>query len=112
MRPHAFVRILYLALMALQVVWHGLLPEPSGNRNWLIALAAAVPLVFPLPGILAGRIRSMTWGGYLLVIYFTAGVMEVWSNPPQRLPAVLQVVLVLLYVAALVWLARRDKMAP
>jgi len=108
MRPQAFVQILYLALMALQLVWHGLLPEPGGNRNWVIALAAVLPLVILLPGILAGRIRSMTWGGYLLVIYFTAGVMETWSNPPQRVPAVSQVALVLLYVAALLWLARRD----
>lgn len=112
MRPQALVLGSYLALLALQVIWHGLLPEPGGNGNWTLALLAVVPLAIPLPGILAGRVRSMTWGGYVLVIYFTAGVMEAWSNPPQRVAAVAQVALVLLYVTALVWLVRRDKRAP
>lgn len=107
MKPQALVQIFYLALLAFQVAWHALLPEPGGNRNWMIALAALLPLLFPLPGILAGRVRSMTWGGYVLVLYFTFGVMEVWSNSLQRVPALTQVVLVIFYVVSLVWLARR-----
>ena len=102
------MQIFYLAVMALQVTWHALLPEPGGNRNWMIALATVLPLFIPLSGILAGRVRSMTWGGYMLVFYFTLGVMEAWSNPLQRIPALTQVALVLFYVASLVWMVRRN----
>jgi uncharacterized membrane protein len=44
----------------------------------------------------------MVWGGYLVVLYFVVGVMEAWSNPPQRFLALLQVGLTLLYVMLLV----------
>ena len=97
----------YLAVLILQPVWHGLLPPPHGNHNFWLALIATLPLVLPLRGILAGSIRSMTWGGYLVVLYFVIGVMEAWSNPPQRIPAVLQISFTLLYVTSLVLLTRR-----
>jgi uncharacterized membrane protein len=53
----------------------------------------------------------MTWGGYLLVLYFVIGIMEAWSNPSQRWAAVSQVVLSLLYVLFLVLLTRRQSAA-
>ena len=91
---HAGVALAYLALLFLQPVWHALLPTPLGAESWWLALVATVPLLFPLRGILKGSIRSMTWGGYLLVLYLVVGIMEAWSNPPQRLPALLQTALV------------------
>ena len=87
----------YMALLLLQITWHGLLPEPTGAQNWILALVASLPLLLPLAGIAAGRMRSMTWGSFLAVLYFVIGVMEAWSNPAQRIPAVIQVVLSLAY---------------
>lgn len=110
-KPRQLVAVPYLAVFVLQGVWHGLLPGPSGNRSWTLAMLAALPLVLPLAGILAGRVRSMTWGGYLLVLYFIVGVMEAWSNSAQRAPALAQVTLVLLYVGCLVWFIRRNRAA-
>jgi uncharacterized membrane protein len=97
----------YLATVILQPVWHGLLPAPQGRHDWLLALCATLPLLLPLRGIVAGRIRSMTWGGYLLVFYFVIGVMEAWSNPAQRGPALLQAALTVFYVICLTVLTRR-----
>ena len=91
---HAGVALAYLALLFLQPVWHALLPTPLGAESWWLALVATVPLLLPLRGVLKGNIRSMTWGGYLLVLYLVVGIMEAWSNPPQRLPALLQTALV------------------
>ena len=87
---HTAVALAYLALLILQPTWHAFLPTPLGAESWVLALVATVPLLFPLKGILKGSIRSMTWGGYLLVFYLAVGIMEAWSNPPQRLPALLQ----------------------
>jgi uncharacterized membrane protein len=42
----------------------------------------------------------MIWAGLLLMLYFTIGVMEAWSNPPQRLPALVQVTLAVFYLFA------------
>ena len=95
---HAVVALGYLALLILQPIWHALLPSPHGAESWWLALVAAGPLLLPLNGILKGIIRSMTWGGYLLVFYLIVGIMEAWSNPPQRLPALLQTALVTLCI--------------
>ena len=97
----------YLALILLQVLWHFLLPPPMGNANAWLAIAASLPLLFPLKGILQQRIRSMTWGGFLVVLYFVIGIMEAWTSAAQRLPALTQVAVCLVYVFLLAWLTRR-----
>ena len=90
----------YLATLIWQVVWHGLLPPPWGARNIWLSLVACLPLLIPLAGLVRGNYRSMIWAGLLLMLYFTIGIMEVWSNPPQRLPAMVQVSLAVFYLFA------------
>lgn len=97
----------YLTLLLLQPVWHFLLPSPWGSGNWILALMASLPLLLPVAGIAAGRFRSMTWGGFLAVLYFVIGVMEAWSNPDQRIPASLQIVLALSYCGVLASYSRQ-----
>lgn len=97
----------YLALILLQPAWHALLPGPLGNESWVLAAVAAVPLLLPLRGLLAGSLRSMTWAGYLVMLYLVVGVMEAWANPPQRIPALTQVVLVVLFVGGVLAFSRR-----
>ena len=90
----------YLATLIWQVVWHGLLPPPLGARNTWLALIACLPLLIPLFGLVRGNYRSMIWAGLLLMLYFTIGIMEAWSNPPQRFPAMVQVALAVFYLFA------------
>ncbi|MDT8320062.1 MAG: DUF2069 domain-containing protein [Xanthomonadales bacterium] len=92
------LRVCYLALIALQTIWHALLPPPHGASLWLLAAVATVPLLLPLRGVLNGSLRSITWAGYLLMLYLVVGATEAWSNPPQRLPALLQTLLVMIFV--------------
>lgn len=100
--PPQLTRASYLALLAWQPVWHLLLPQPHGSRNWIIALVATIPLLLPLTGVLRMRHRALVWAGYLVLLYFIVGVMEAWSNAPQRLAAVIQVMLsVLILVGVL-----------
>ncbi len=99
----------YLALLALQPLWHALLPRPMGSGNWILGLAAVAPLLLPLRGLLAGSLRSMTWAGYLVMLYLVIGVMEAWSNPEQRIPALAQVLLVVVFTASLLSFSRSKK---
>ena len=99
---------LYLALIALQIVWHALLPPPHGSGNWILAALAVVPLLLPLKGVLQGSLRSMTWAGYLVMLYLVIGIMEAWANPAQRLAALLQVVLVAVFVVSVLVFSRRQ----
>lgn len=111
MTPQRLVSGSYLGLLLLQPVWHALLPEPLGSRSWLLAALAAVPLLLPLRGLLKGSLRSMTWAGYLVMLYLVIGVMEAWSNPAQRLPALAQILLVAVFVAAVLWFSRACRSA-
>lgn len=106
-RPNAWpVRGAWLGLLLLQPTWLWLLPAPLGPGSPLLAAVACVPLLLPLGGIWRGSLRSMTWGGYLAMLYLLVGVTEAWANPPQRVPALSQVVLVGVYVAAVLRFSR------
>ena len=96
----------YLGLVLLQPLWHWILPAPHGARLWWLALIATVPLLLPLKGVLQGSLRSMTWAGYLVMLYLLVGVMEAWSNPPQRWPALLQTLLVIVFVVCVLLFSR------
>jgi uncharacterized membrane protein len=100
-------RASYLVLIALQTVWHALLPPPAGSGSWLLAGLATVPLLLPARGVWRGALRSMTWAGYLVMLYLVIGIMEAWANPPQRVPALLQVVLVAVFVGTVLAYSRR-----
>lgn len=90
----------YLGTLAWQLIWHGLLPSPLGAGNLWLVLLACLPLLIPLPGLARKKYRSMIWAGLLLMLYMTIGIMEVWSNPPQRIPALVQVALAVFYLYA------------
>ena len=97
---------LYLALITLQIVWHAVLPPPHGSGNWILAAVAVIPLLLPLKGVLRGSLRSMTWAGYLVMLYLIIGIMEAWANPPQRVAALVQVVLVACFIGCLLVFSR------
>lgn len=100
------VRWTYAALIALQPAWHALIPAPGGNASWPLAAVATFPLLLPLRGLWRGSLRSMTWAGYLSMLYLIIGVTEAWANPPQRGPALLQVALVAGLIAAILLFSR------
>jgi uncharacterized membrane protein len=99
----------YLALIALQPIWHALLPPPSGSGSWILAALATAPLLLPLRGVWAGSLRAMTWAGYLSMLYLIVGIMEAWANPAQRPAALIQIALVAGLVASVFIFSRRAR---
>ena len=99
----------YLGLILLQPLWHWLAPAPMGMESWLLALIATLPLLLPARGVMQGSLRSLTWAGYLLMLYLAIGIMEAWSNPPQRIPALAQTFLVIGFLVALLIFSRKDR---
>jgi uncharacterized membrane protein len=90
----------YFGTLAWQIIWLGLLPIPSGPRNLWLAGFACLPLLIPVAGLLRKQHRSMIWGGVLLLLYFTVGVTEAWTNPAHRCPALVQIALAIIYIFA------------
>ena len=85
-----------------QLAWHALLPSPAGNENWTLAIFAVIPLLPLTTGVLRASHRSLVLGIFLVMLYFIVGVMEIWSNPDQRLAAIVQVVLACAYFLGVV----------
>ena len=97
-----------IALIALCVAWElWLAPlRPGGS---LMALKA-LPLAFPVAGVLSGKRYTFQWSSMLILAYFAEGVTRAWSDSgvSQKM-AFLEVALSLVYFVAAVSYARGTK---
>jgi uncharacterized membrane protein len=93
------------ALIVLCLAWElWLAPlRPGGS---LVALKA-LPLAFPLRGILAGRRYTYQWSSMLILAYLAEGVTRGWSERGlSQALALTEVILSLIFFAAAVSYAR------
>ena len=95
-------------LAALQVAWHGLLLPPTQIPVAIALGFALIPLALPLLAIRHPQ-RALFWAGLVSLLYFSHGVMEAWSAPAERLPALIEVVLAVILIGALGTDARRGR---
>ena len=90
----------WVALAALQLLWHGwLLPPQSMPVAWVLAITV-VPLLLPLAALRKPR-RALLWVGILALFYFCHGVAEAWSSPAERVLATAEIALTLLLIGTL-----------
>ncbi len=66
-------------------------------------LVFVLPALLLLVGVLRGSARAAFWAGVLALLWFCHGVMLAWSEPAQRLPATLELVLSVAVVFASSW---------
>lgn len=69
----------YFGLLALLVNWFTWLAPPVRVPSSLVLAALAIPLLFPLRGIIHARRYTHQWIGFLSMLYFVIGV-DVWYN--------------------------------
>jgi uncharacterized membrane protein len=98
--PYKIGRIAWFALIALQVLWHGLLARPEHMPTWLVLAITAIPLLLPLTALPDLR-RALLWVGILSLFYFCHGVAEAWSLPTVKWLALAEIGLTLLLIVAL-----------
>jgi uncharacterized membrane protein len=67
-----------IALVFLCVAWELWLAPIRPGGSWLVL--KALPLLFPLMGILKGRRYTYQWASMLVLAYFTEGVARAWSD--------------------------------
>lgn len=75
------VRLLILALALLQPAWHLWLAPSSVLPPVFVTVLMSLPI---LPAVLLTLLRRPSagfWGGLAALLYFSHGVMELWSNP-------------------------------
>lgn len=67
-----------VALIFLCVAWELWLAPLRPGGSWLVL--KALPLLFPLMGILKGRRYTYQWAPMLVLAYFSEGVVRAWSD--------------------------------
>ena len=102
-------RVSWVGLVVWQFTWLGVLPAPLGKESLGLAIGLTAPLLLPLVGIVKGSKRALIWGGYLALFASMLGMMELWSSPPERPAAGLQLALSVGYLVFLAFATRRRK---
>ena len=97
-----------VALIVLCLAWE-LWVAPLRPGGSLIALKA-LPLLFPLPGILGGRRYTYQWSSMLILAYFAEGATRAWSErDASQLLACGEILLSLVFFASAVAYARSTR---
>lgn len=96
-------RLLILALLLLQPAWHLWLAPPAVLPPMFVAVAMALPILPAAVLALLRRPSAGFWGGLAALLYFSHGVMEVWSTPAARGPAWAETLLATALVFSASW---------
>jgi|SRR5712671_2392142 len=102
---HLVASVSLLALIFLCLAWElWLAPVRPGGSTLVLK---TLPLLLPLLGVLRGKRYSFQWSSMLILAYFTEGVVRAWSERgPQRMMALTEIALALIYFTAAVGYAR------
>jgi len=68
-----------LALIALCVAWETVVAPIRPGGSWL--LLKALPLAFPLRGIVRGNLYTYQWAAMLSLLYLMEGAVRAMSDP-------------------------------
>jgi uncharacterized membrane protein len=102
--------LIAMTALALAVV-AAVVASGPGPARLAIALAALIPLLLPLRGVLAGSRRTHAWATLCVAPYLVAGVTESIANPPLRLLAALVVLASVAWFVALIGYLRVTRAA-
>ncbi|WP_194438675.1 DUF2069 domain-containing protein [Vibrio fluminensis] len=82
-----------LGLLAWVAIWQiSLSPHPHINSTTL-AIAWCIPLLLPLPGILAGKPYTHAWANFVLMLYFLHALTIIYVDGGERMLAVVELLL-------------------
>jgi len=100
-----------LALILLCVAWETVLAPIRPGGSWLFL--KALPLAFPLRGILRGNLYTFQWASMLVLLYLMEGVVRAMSDPSPLSAALagLEIALSLAFFLAAILYVRPAKRA-
>lgn len=90
-----------VGLIVLQPLWFGWLAPPELVPPWMAITIMSLPLLLALPFVWRASRNSLVVAGCILLVHFCLAVSEAWANPAARVPAIIQVVLIVIYLTAM-----------
>ena len=99
----------YGLLILLLVLWYGVW-SPSTLPVGLVLFFLLLPLMFPLLGMIRGKIYTHAWMTMLILFYFIHGVGEAWTTPEDRIYDIAEIILSLIvYVGSIAYIKLSKK---
>ena len=68
-----------IGLIALCIAWETVFAPLRPGGSWLAL--KAVPLLFPLKGVLKRDVYTMQWASMLILLYFAEGIVRATTEP-------------------------------
>lgn len=89
----AFALSANFALLFWVGLWHSYLsPHPHINP-YALTVAWLIPLLLPLPGILAGKPYTHAWANFVLMLYFLHALTLLYADEGERWLALVELIL-------------------
>ena len=107
MTDGARARRVTIALWA--AVAASLLAWIAAGYPWPICVAAVLPLIAPLRGLILGRRHTYAWATLFAIPYLVFALTELLANPAARWVAGLSLLLVFAWFCAMVWYLRTSR---
>nr|WP_306416820.1 DUF2069 domain-containing protein [Vibrio sp. D420a] len=95
-----------LLLLGWVVAWQMTLSPHPHLDNVTLAIAWAVPLLLPLPGILAAKPYTHAWANFILMLYFLHALTILYVDGGERMLAAVELLLTTLGFAGNILFAR------
>jgi len=111
MNPLRIGALAWAALVLLQPAWYLWLAPPANGNPAFALLLTLPPLLLPLLALRSGLRRALLWVGIVALFYFCHGIVAAWVIAAARLPAIIEVLLCVVLIAALGVDARRGRAA-
>ncbi|MGV2989029.1 DUF2069 domain-containing protein [Vibrio sp. E150_011] len=88
-----FALLSNLALLTWVILWHSTLSPHPHISALTITIAWAIPLLLPLPGILAGKPYTHAWANFVLMLYFLHAFTLLYTDEGERWLAAVELIL-------------------
>ncbi|MEZ9441117.1 DUF2069 domain-containing protein [Vibrio atlanticus] len=82
-----------LSLLFWVVAWQMTFSPHPHLSNVTLAIAWAIPLLLPLPGILSGKPYTHAWANFVLMLYFLHALTIMYVDGGERLLAAVELLL-------------------
>lgn len=84
----------HFALLAFVCAWHSVISPPAEFSALVLTLVWAVPLLFPIKGILQAKPYTFAWSNFVLLLYFLHSLTLIYVDEGERWLAVVELLLV------------------
>ncbi|MDF1642883.1 MAG: DUF2069 domain-containing protein [Pseudomonadales bacterium] len=96
--------ISYLLLIVTLIWFFVTTVEPSGTYPWPMLAIKLIPLLMFMPGLIQGSGRTHAWLCFVVLVYFTLGILELFSLTSKLEGALITLFSTILFISSTLYI--------